>query len=73
MLTDKVTGRKMRTLDVFAAAITYMTGVLSEELKKRGFQENNSYEYFALVITVPAIWSEAAKQFMRKAVEKVGN
>ena len=70
MLHDK-TGKQMKALDVLTAAIKYMREFLIELLMTRGAKRKLADNEIAWVITVPAIWSNAAKQIMRRAAEKV--
>ena len=70
MLHDQV-GKKMKALDVFTAAIKYMREFLLDLLIKRGAQCKLADNEISWIITVPAIWNNAAKQLMRKAAEKV--
>ncbi|KAK3100136.1 hypothetical protein FSP39_015217 [Pinctada imbricata] len=69
MLTDDQ-GHKVEAKVVFEHCIRYLKGVLVEELDKSGnlVQENEIF----WVLTVPAIWNEAAKQFMRMAATSAG-
>lgn len=59
----------MKAIDVFSAAIEYLKNHLLEELKKRGM--DRCEEDIRWVLTVPAIWKDPAKQFMRDAAEQV--
>lgn len=55
---------------VFSAAIKYMHDLLTEvENQDIQIQE----EEIHWVLTVPAIWDDSAKKFMRDAAEKVFN
>ena len=40
-------------------------------LKDTALQWCNSYDKIKWIVTVPAIWSDAAKEMMRKASDKV--
>lgn len=62
-------GKEMKAIDVFSAAINFLRGHLLDTLEKRatGVRETD----IQWVLTVPAIWDDAAKQFMRVAAEKV--
>lgn len=55
----------MKTKDIFGHIIRYMKLKLLGDLKTRGntVKEGN----ILWVVTVPAIWSDGAKQFMREA------
>lgn len=56
--------------DVFSAAIKFLRDHLLEHLEERALGRV-SWTDIQWVITVPAIWDDAAKQFMREAAEKV--
>lgn len=59
----------MKAFEVFFAAIKFFRDHLHDTLEKRGtgVRETN----IQWVLTVPAIWDDDAKQFMREATEKV--
>ena len=59
----------MLALDVFAEAIGYLKRHLMKSCDERGF--GLSDKEIKWVLTVPAIWGDAAKQFMRIAAEQV--
>lgn len=62
-------GRPMRALDVFSASIRYMNGEVWEKLQNAIMKIKESDIHW--VLTVPAIWEDGAKQFMRLAANKV--
>lgn len=62
-------GKKMRALDVFSEAIGYLKRHVMKQCDERGFDLSD--REIKWILTVPAIWGDAAKQFMRKAAEKV--
>lgn len=73
-------GKKMSAMKVFSEAIRYLKEQLDQtlakslEVKKTGGgagQRNSWADDIRWVLTVPAIWSNEAKQFMRMAAEKV--
>ncbi|XP_021360116.1 heat shock 70 kDa protein 12A-like [Mizuhopecten yessoensis] len=64
-----VTGREMRAMNVFSAGIKYLRDHFHEMLQERSIFEEEDIQW---VLTVPAIWNDAAKQFMRKAAVKAG-
>ena len=68
-LLSDIKGKQMKAIDVFSAAIQYLKNHLLEELKKRGM--DRCEEDIRWVLTVPAIWNDPAKQFMRDAAEQV--
>lgn len=63
-------GHKMPALDVFAISIQYLKDHLMESLhnKIHGIEDND----IRWVLTVPAIWNDGSKQFMREAAEMAG-
>lgn len=69
MLSD-ISGKKMPAVDVFSAAIKYMKEHLLHKLSEKGDTETKKEE-IRWVLTVPAIWNDTAKSFMRKAAIKV--
>ena len=54
-------------MDIFAYSIKY----LGEHLLSKVREQVAGVEDKDWVLTVPAIWSDKAKQFMREAAEKV--
>lgn len=69
MLSD-ISGKKMPAVDVFSAAIKYMKEHLLHKLSETEDTETKKEE-IRWVLTVPAIWSDTAKYFMRDAAVKV--
>lgn len=74
-------GKKMSALKVFSEAIRYLKEQLDEELEKRlvvkdhegkSMQQDSWADDVRWVLTIPAIWSNEAKQFMRMAAEQAG-
>ena len=61
----------MLALDVFSEAIGYLKRHVMKSCDDRGF--GLSDREIKWVLTVPAIWGDAAKQFMRIAAEKVSS
>lgn len=69
MLED-ATGKSLPAKDVFTHAIKF----LKEDLKTvcaLGITEDINESEVLWVLTVPAIWNEIAKRFMRQAAEAV--
>jgi hypothetical protein len=63
-------GKSMQALTVFSLAIKF----LKEHLMKKihlGMKGILSDEDVYFVLTVPAIWDDPSKQFMREAAEQV--
>ncbi|MBN3295792.1 HS12A protein, partial [Amia calva] len=64
-------GKKVKALDIFAYALQFFKEQALKELSDQtGSEFDNSDVRW--VITVPAIWKQPAKQFMRQAAYKVG-
>ncbi|XP_033742797.1 heat shock 70 kDa protein 12B-like [Pecten maximus] len=61
-------GKSMKAKTVFAAGIEFLKKQAEDLLSTRGM----NFEEWEIrwVLTVPAIWSDAAKQFMREAAQK---
>ncbi|XP_061173409.1 heat shock 70 kDa protein 12A-like [Saccostrea echinata] len=70
MLED-IKGKKFRAISIFEMAIGCLKSRLLATIKKRGYEGIGESD-IRWVITVPAIWSEAAKQYMRDAARAAG-
>lgn len=68
MLED-ITGKSINALDVFALSIEALKNHLIAALETQGTGVKPSE--IRWVLTVPAIWTDNAKQFMRKSAEMV--
>jgi len=62
---EDINGKRMSAMTLFSMAINYMRGHLMTALKKQVPEIEQSDVMF--VITVPAIWNDGSKQFMREA------
>lgn len=62
-------GQEMEAIKVFSAAIKFLKNHLVEQCQNEPF--NTAEEKIHWVLTVPAIWDDAAKQFMREAAVEV--
>nr|XP_034301188.1 heat shock 70 kDa protein 12A-like [Crassostrea gigas] len=58
----------MKALDVFSLSIRYLKDECIELFQKK--RMTIPYDEIQWILTVPAIWDESAKQFMRKAAEQ---
>jgi len=56
-------------MEIFAHGIRYLKNQLKNSLHLRGFEVHDSEIHW--VLTVPAIWNDSAKQFMREAAQDV--
>ncbi|NWX39310.1 HS12B protein, partial [Steatornis caripensis] len=68
---EAVNGKKMQALEVFAHALRFFKQHAVQELRDQcpSLPERDAVRW---VITVPAIWKQPAKQFMREAAYKAG-
>lgn len=65
-------GKQMKAVDVFSSAITFFKDHLINSVNRRNAGNCITVESIRWVLTVPAIWSDSAKQFMRESAEKAG-
>ena len=63
-----VDGKKLPAITVFSKALQHMKEITLDYLDKQIQHYRRSILW---ILTVPAIWSPAAKQIMRTAAEKV--
>ena len=64
-------GKHVRALEVFTHSIYYLHTRALEVIKERTGDEDFGHSDVQWVLTVPAIWKPAAKQFMREAAYQV--
>ncbi|XP_052795593.1 heat shock 70 kDa protein 12A-like [Mya arenaria] len=69
-MVEDISGKKMPALTIFSMAIRYLKEQLMETLHLR--IPDISESDILYVITVPAIWSDGAKQFMKEAAKQAG-
>ncbi|XP_060603539.1 heat shock 70 kDa protein 12B-like [Ruditapes philippinarum] len=64
-------GKRLTALDIFAMSIKFLVDDMYKIVKLRvsGIIRQDEVHW---VLTVPAIWTDSAKQFMREAAEKAG-
>ena len=62
-------GKTMPAMKVFSESIRYLREQLLKECKRQSTGVDDSD--IRWVITVPAIWTDTAKKFMREAAEEV--
>jgi molecular chaperone DnaK (HSP70) len=65
------TNNKLPAFDIFKMSISYLKKEAEKMLKEKVYRV--SPDDVKWIITVPAIWSDAAKQFMREAAEQVSH
>ncbi|KAK3090679.1 hypothetical protein FSP39_013656 [Pinctada imbricata] len=70
MVIEDETGKKYKAEKVFTESIKYLRQHFIEMLNTQGKVFDDSEIQY--ILTVPAIWNDSAKQFMRNAAEKVG-
>ena len=63
--------KHMRALDVFKYFIQYLYTRALEVIEEKTGDEDFGGNDVQLILTVPAIWKPAAKQFMREAAYQV--
>ncbi|XP_052278633.1 heat shock 70 kDa protein 12A-like isoform X2 [Dreissena polymorpha] len=75
IIIEDIMGKKMRAIDIFSLAINFIkTEVLNtltdkEHMKDIDINSENDLQW---VLTVPAIWNDLSKKFMRDAATKAG-
>ncbi|XP_009893531.1 PREDICTED: heat shock 70 kDa protein 12B-like [Charadrius vociferus] len=65
-------GRTLPALKVFSESLRYLKEHAMNTIQEASFQTVYDQEEITWVITVPAIWSTAARQFMRLAAKEAG-
>ena len=63
------TGKQLPALVVFSESIKYLKDTLLEEARKQ--QTDIRADDIKWILTIPAIWSDPAKTFMRRAAVEV--
>lgn len=71
MQLEDATGKKLPAKVVFSEAIKFIKSDMLEISERRLGNIEIKDEEIKWVLTVPAIWNDAAKQFMREAAEQV--
>ena len=64
-------GKEMMAIDVFTASINFLKEHFIKNIKNRQAGNKITVDAVRWVLTVPAIWGDSAKQFMRESGEKV--
>ncbi|XP_053396353.1 heat shock 70 kDa protein 12B-like [Mercenaria mercenaria] len=73
MVLEDISGKKrLSAKTVFSLSIKYMKDDLMKMLQGRMFGCGIKEDEIQWVLTVPAIWNDAAKQFMREAAQEAG-
>lgn len=71
VITD-ITGKKMRAMDIFSISIKYLKNTMLKTMNIRLADGTFSEKDIDFVLTVPAIWGDEAKLFMREAALQAG-
>lgn len=69
-LLEARSGKRLRALDIFSKALKYLKDRALERIHEQSGVEYKAKEV-RWVVTVPAIWKQSAKQFMREAAYEV--
>jgi hypothetical protein len=69
MVIEDVCGKPVNIMKVFGTSIRALVNHLFDKFTERGFEIKS--EDIRWVLTVPTIWSDGAKQFMRKSANLV--
>lgn len=70
MEIEDATGKKIKALIVFTHCIRYLKKDLVDAVNKTKYNDIDNRDIH-WVLTVPAIWDDASKQFMREAAKEV--
>jgi len=70
MSLQDASGKKMNAMRVFSAVFKFLRDFVLGVMEKQGIKSLREDE-IKWVVTVPAIWSNKAKQFMKEAAAKV--
>ena len=66
-------GESMKAKNVFAHSIGFLKDEAIKVIRQRTGDDNYNTDDIQWVLTVPAIWTPKAKQFMREAAYEVGS
>ncbi|NXG32492.1 HS12B protein, partial [Dromaius novaehollandiae] len=72
MKLEATNGKMLPALTVFSESLRYMKEHALSTIQNASFQTVYDHTEVTWVITVPAIWSAAARQFMRLAAKEAG-
>lgn len=71
MKLEDIAGRKYSAKTIFTLSIKALADHFQLHLKKKTLSKIISKKDIRWILTVPAIWSDAAKRFMRKCAVDV--
>ncbi|XP_060566338.1 heat shock 70 kDa protein 12A-like [Ruditapes philippinarum] len=69
---EDATGKSLKARTVFSLSIKYLKDDLMYMTKRKVLDEHLREDDIKWVLTVPAIWNDVAKQFMRELQKKAG-
>lgn len=72
LMIKDVTGKEMKAMDVFSICIKYLKDAMLSEMNLQLAEGKIIENDIDFVLTVPAIWGDEAKLFMREAAVKAG-
>lgn len=72
LMIKDVTGKEMKAMDVFSICIQYLKNAMLSEMNLQLAEGEIIENDIDFVLTVPAIWGDEAKLFMREAAIKAG-
>lgn len=64
--------RPMKAMVVFTMVIKHFKELVLKSLKQSKLSNTDSFENIIWMLTIPAIWSDPARQFMREAASRAG-
>ncbi|XP_071173937.1 heat shock 70 kDa protein 12A-like [Mytilus edulis] len=70
MMMEDISGKPVSAIHVFSLSIKALTSHLIDKLAKQGTGIHD--DEIRWVLTVPAIWTDSAKQFMRRSANAAG-
>ena len=71
MTITESTGKRLPAIDIFTEAIRFIKKQFLETLQSERLKVQVKEDEVHYIITVPAIWSDLSKQFMRQAAIQV--
>ncbi|VDI78358.1 Hypothetical predicted protein [Mytilus galloprovincialis] len=72
MMATEMNGKQLPAFEVFAMSIKALVDHLMTMFQNKGNMATLKIDDIKWILTVPAIWSEKSKQFMRKSAVKAG-
>jgi len=72
LMLSAANGKKMQGLKVFSGAINFLKDHLITNVNQRNAGNRITVDSVRWVLTVPAIWGDSAKQFMRESAQMAG-